>query len=263
MCGRLCRRRFACCFLEFIKTLGNILDPETFAGVVVSDDAAVYANFTQSQKCWAHLIRKAIKLTLLEPDNETYRDLTDRLLQIYREACRVQRDRRLGDAGRVAKVAALDEEILKLCGSEWFAELAPSDGPANDYRLLTNEMMKLMLAGQLFTFVTAAAVETPTGEVLPVAGTNNEAERTLRSPAMSRKTGRTNKTQSGARRQTILYSVLESIRRYLPEFTLERVVAEIERWSINGRSCFSELAEAMGLTPSEQSVLDAVLPTTP
>jgi hypothetical protein len=80
---------------------------------------------------------------------------------------------------------------------------------------------------------------------------------------MSRKTGRTNKTLHGARRQTILYSILESIRRDLPEFTLERVVAEIERWSINGRSCFSDLAEAMGLTPSEQSVLDAVLPTTP
>ena len=50
-------------------TLKRILDPETFAGIVVSDDAAVYANFTHSQKCWAHLLRKAIKLTLLEPDN--------------------------------------------------------------------------------------------------------------------------------------------------------------------------------------------------
>ena len=32
-------------------TLKQILNPETFAGIVVSDDAAVYANFTQSQKC--------------------------------------------------------------------------------------------------------------------------------------------------------------------------------------------------------------------
>ena len=45
------------------ETLGQILDPATFAGIVVSDDAAVYANFTHSQKCWAHLLRKAIKLT--------------------------------------------------------------------------------------------------------------------------------------------------------------------------------------------------------
>ena len=49
-------------------TLQEILDPETFAGLVISDDAAVYANFTQAQKCWAHLLRKAIKLTLQEPD---------------------------------------------------------------------------------------------------------------------------------------------------------------------------------------------------
>ena len=46
------------------ETLRQILDPATFAGIVISDDAAVYANFTQSQKCWAHLLRKAIKLTL-------------------------------------------------------------------------------------------------------------------------------------------------------------------------------------------------------
>ena len=127
-------------------TLKQILNPETFAGIVVSDDAAVYANFTQSQKCWAHLLRKAIKLTLLEPDNEEYRQLTDRLLEIYRQACRVQCDRRLGDAGRAEKVTTLDDEILKLCGSMWFAELPPSDGPANDHRLLANELMRLMLA---------------------------------------------------------------------------------------------------------------------
>lgn len=42
-------------------TLKAILDPATFAGLVFSDDAAVYADFTEAQKCWAHLLRKAIK----------------------------------------------------------------------------------------------------------------------------------------------------------------------------------------------------------
>jgi hypothetical protein len=37
-------------------TLEVILDPQSFQGIVVSDDAAVYANFSQSQKCWAHPI---------------------------------------------------------------------------------------------------------------------------------------------------------------------------------------------------------------
>src|SRR5208283_2312416 len=109
-------------------TLKQIIDPATFAGIMVSDDAAVYANFTKSQKCWAHLLRKAIKLTLQEPHNAEYRRLTDRLLEIYRAACRVQVDRRLGDAGRKRKIAELDDEILELCGSVWFAELPPLRG---------------------------------------------------------------------------------------------------------------------------------------
>jgi hypothetical protein len=78
-------------------TLKKVLDPASFAGVVISDDAAVYANFAESQKCWAHLLRKAIKLTLQDPNNTEYRDFTDRLLEIYREACRIQRDKRLSD----------------------------------------------------------------------------------------------------------------------------------------------------------------------
>ena len=81
-------------------TLKQILDPAIFAGIVVSDDAAVYATFNHSQKCWAHLLRKAIKLTLQDPQNAEYRHLADRLLEIYRTACRVQDDGRLGDAGR-------------------------------------------------------------------------------------------------------------------------------------------------------------------
>src|SRR5215208_537125 len=128
-------------------TLAQILDPGTFAGLVISDDAAVYANFTQAQKCWAHLLRKAIKLTLQEPDNVEYRTFTDRLLEIYREACRVQKDQRLSEAGRAKKVAGLDDEVLELCAALWALELPPLEAsPANDYRLLVNEVMRLMLA---------------------------------------------------------------------------------------------------------------------
>ena len=47
--------------------------------------------------------------------------------------------------------------------------------------------MRLLLAGQLFTFVTARPVQTPRGETVPVAGTNNESERALRSAAEAAK----------------------------------------------------------------------------
>ena len=242
------------------QTLQQILDPTNFAGIVISDDAAVYANFTQSQKCWAHLLRKAIKLTLVEPDNAEYRRLADRLLEIYYAACRVQRDGRLGDVGRAGKVAELDDEVLELCGPVWLAELPPLEGPDNDYRLLCNELMRLMLNQQLFTFVTATPIETPTGKVIPVAGTNNEAERTLRGPAEARKTGRTNKTGRGCRRQTVVTSVLESLRQHLPDFTLLSVVEEIQRWATRGRSCFSDLLRKLKLQPPEKSILDTLLP---
>jgi transposase len=242
-------------------TLKQILDPQTFAGLVISDDAAVYTNFSQSQKCWAHLLRKAIKLTLLEPANPEYRQLTDRLLEIYRQACRVQRDGRRSAAGRVEKVTGLDEEIWALCASQWLLASPPlEDGPANDYRLLVNEVMRLMLDKQLFTFVTAEAAAQPNGASQPVAGTNNEAERTLRGAAEARKTGRTSKTLVGARRQTIIVSVLESLRLYLPTFTLGGVLDEINRWWQTGRSCFTKLLNKLKLETPVESILDQVVP---
>jgi transposase len=247
-------------------TLKQILDPQTFAGLMISDDAAVYANFSQGQKCWAHLLRKAIKLTLQEPENQEYRHFTDRLLAIYRQACRVQQDQRLSAAGRVRKVAALDDEILELCVALWMEELPPLEGTDNDYRLLVNEVMRLMLDKQLFTFVTAQPAQQPNGESKPVAGTNNEAERTLRGAAQARKTGRTSKTPVGARRQTIIVSVLESLRLYLPTFTLASVIEEIKRWWQAGHSCFTRLLKKLKLAPSTPgaeaapSILDKVLP---
>jgi hypothetical protein len=248
------------------ETLRQILDPATFQGIVISDDAAVYANFTQSQKCWAHFLRKAIKLTLMEPANAEYRQFTDRLLEIYREACRVQHDRRLSGEGRKGKVAVLEDEVLELCAPMWVAELPPGEGPEDDYRLLCNELMRVMLAEQLFTFVTAEPVEKPNGEVLIVSGTNNEAERTLRSPAQARGTGRTNKTVAGARRQTVIVSVLESLRQYLSTFTLSSVIEEIRRWCETGRSCFARWVEKLGLignglpNDGRLSLLDRVIP---
>jgi transposase len=242
-------------------TLEQVLDPQTFAGLVISDDAAVYANFSQAQKCWAHLLRKAIKLTLQDPDNPEYRQFTDHLLEIYRQACRVQRDGRLSAAGRAEKVVGLDNALLELCLPLWVLNLPPlEDGAEDDYRLLVNELMRLNLVEQLFAFVTAEPATQPNGVSQPVAGTNNEAERTLRNPAEARKTGRTSKTLGGARRQTIIVSVLESLRLYLPKFTLASVIAEIDGWRTAGQSCFTQLLKKLKLPSPAQSILDKVMP---
>jgi hypothetical protein len=172
------------------ETLAALLDPATFAGIVLSDDLAVYGHFTQAQKCWAHLLRKAIKLTLQDPTNEAYRSFTDRLLEIYRAACRLKEDGRFSDAGRARKVAALEDEVLELCGAWWMEDLPPLEGPDDDCRRLVNELMRLLLAKELFTFVTARTAEQPNGTPLPVGGTNNESERTLCNPATARQCGR-------------------------------------------------------------------------
>jgi hypothetical protein len=189
-----------------------------------------------------------------------YRTFADRLLEIYRAACRIKQDKRLGDAGRDRRIADLDDEIFELCGPIWAADLPPLEGPDDDYRLLANELMRLMLAQELFPFVTTEPVKQPNQQTQTVGATNNEAERTLRSPAQARKTGRTNKTMIGARRQTIVTSVLESLRLYLSTFTLSSVIAEIQRWVEKGRSCFTELLKKLKLPVTQQSVLDRVLP---
>jgi len=242
------------------ETLKQILDAATFAGIVISDDAAVYGSFSKSQKCWAHLLRKAIKLTLQCPDNSEYRHLADELLDVYRAAVRVQRDGRLSDAGRARKVDALENRIVELCSPTWFAERPPGEGPDDAYRLLCNELIRLLREEQLFTFVTAAAVETPLGETKPVPGTNNVAEQGLRNPAMARDTGRTDKSVAGTRRRTVVTSVLESLRQYLPSFSLATVVAEVTRWTVCGRSCFEELLRKLNLTCPDKSILNSLLP---
>ncbi len=84
------------------ETLRQILDPATFAGLVISDDAAVYAELHSRRNAGRRIPAKADQADVAEPSNAVYRQFTDRLLEIYREACRVQRDRRLyereGDA---------------------------------------------------------------------------------------------------------------------------------------------------------------------
>src|SRR6202042_1340374 len=100
----------------------------------------------------------------------------------------------------------------------------PPHGLDTDYRLLASEVLRLLLRQELLTFVTARPTEQPNGTTRPVDGTNNEAERTLRGAAQARVTCRTSKTINGPRRQTILTSVLQSLRLYLPTFTLSSVL---------------------------------------
>lgn len=212
-------------------TLDAILPPDVFDGIGVSDDAAVYQNrFTQGQKCWAHLLRKAIKLALLYPANETYRCFLDRLLAIYRDAKRSAGDGRLGEEGRKHRVCELESrlcELLQPLTGETTEEMSPHE---RDFTNLVNELGRLVMAEELFTFVLEPEVE----------ATNNFMERELRNPALERKAGRTNKTAAGAHRRSVIVSVLQSVRANLENFSLTSVLEEIGRWMQEGMSLFAK-----------------------
>ena len=217
-------------------TLDAMLPPDVFDGIGVSDDAAVYCNrFTQAQKCWAHLLRKAIKLALLYPGEAKYQSFLDSLLAIYRDGKRSAADGRLGEAGRKQRVAELEGrlcELLQPYRCETTPEMSP---PEREFTKLVNELGRVMMAEELFTFVLEPAVE----------ATNNQSERNLRSPAQDRKAGRTNKTAKGAHRRSVIVSVLQSLRANLEKFSLTTVLAEISRWMKEGLSLFAEQWQAV------------------
>ena len=216
-------------------TLDTILPPDVFDGIGVSDDAAVYqGRFERAQKCWAHLLRKAIRLALLYPRKKSYQQFLDRLLTLYHDAKRVAADQRLGEAGRKQRVANLEGQLCVLCKPYWH-ETTPEMKPhKRDFANLVNELMQRLMDEELFTFVLEPGVEP----------TNNFTERLQRSPAQDRKAGRTSKTAAGAHRRSVIVSVLESLRSNLTEFTLASVLSEVRRWMDDGISLFAQQWQA-------------------
>jgi transposase len=71
--------------------------------------------FSQGQKCWAHLLRKAIRLAVLYPRKKRYQRFLDRLLRLYDDAKRVAADKRLGLEGRKLRVCELENRLCDLC----------------------------------------------------------------------------------------------------------------------------------------------------
>ena len=115
----------------------------------------------------------------------------------------------------------------------------PSDDAEKDFFNLTHEIVRLLRDDELFTYAIYPEVE----------GTNNESERTLRNPARARLTGQTNKTARGASRRTVLTSVLDSLRLYVPKMNLQGVLTEISGWQAHGKSCFGRMADSQKIAP--------------
>jgi hypothetical protein len=239
------------------ETLAVLLKKEEFQGILVSDDAAVYQGFNRAQKCWAHLIRKAIRLTLLKPERRRYRQFLDALLDIYRRGKVIAADKRLNEVGRRARVESLANAVCDCTGARFSDTSTPRDEAEQDFFNLTHEIVRLLGEDELFIYA-----------IYPDAdGTNNESERTLRHPAQDRATGQTNKTVRGARRRTVITSVLDSLRVHLQQMTLQSVLTEINSWFRHGVSLFRRIVDSLKLPPLNlpdrvQSPLDLLVPLT-
>jgi hypothetical protein len=207
---------------EAEKVLG-----EFFAGIGVTDDYGAYKKlFTQHQLCWAHLIRKAIKLALQYPDEERYATFLDELCSIYQQAVRFQKDRRLS-VGRAQKARELQERIRSLCTrhGETIDENVMPDHETTFIRL-QNELVDNLAC--LFVFVEHPEVES----------TNNRSEHNVRREAEIRKGGRTSKSPKGAKRRGVIMTVLASLRTRFAKFTLDCLLSEVKKWLAEGRSIF-------------------------
>jgi hypothetical protein len=208
-----------------------MLPPDLFEDAGVSDDAAVYRRrFVQGQECWAHLLRKAIRLAALYPRRTTYRRFLDQLLQLYYDAKHAAADRRLGPSGRERRVSELEERLCGLCNP--YSHQKPHMKPhERDFADLANELLERMMDEELFTFVLNPEVD----------ATNNLRERVQRSPTQDRQAGRTSKTAAGAHRRSVILSVLQSLRTNLAESTLDTVLEEVGRWMQEGITCSHHL----------------------
>ena len=206
---------------------------EHFAGIGVTDDYNAYqSQFGAHQLCWAHFLRKAIALSLRNPENRQYRRFLKSLFAVYHDAVRFSRDRRLS-AGREAKVKKLQARIRMICRR--YGEELGDAATADDAKFVRLQNELVDNTEKLFVFVVHPQVE----------ATNNRSERQARPEAMARKAARTSKSENGAKRRGVIMSVLASLSKRLKLFTLGNVLAEINRWMESGQSVFREELAAL------------------
>lgn len=208
------------------ETIEEVLSRE-FDGTVITDFFSAYEKyFKGQQKCWAHLLRTMIRLMLQHPEQKEYKTFFDQLHAIFVAGKKAQKNETFTEIQRQRNVILLQKKLRKLCARH--EEKIPADAcdDLRDFLNLQKRMIKYM--DSLFTFVLHPEVEP----------TNNRAEQGFRKTSKARNNYQTSKTERGARRRSVLASVLTSLRQNLPEFSLETVVAEVRQWRIDGHSLF-------------------------
>lgn len=95
------------------------------------------------------------------------------------------------------------------------------------YRLVLCEATFIRLQNELVDNLDCLFVFVANPEVDP---TNNRSERIVRRDAEIRKGGRTSKTPNGAKRRSVVMTVLASLQTRFAKFTLANLISEVHRW---------------------------------
>jgi regulator of replication initiation timing len=209
------------------QTLNQILE-RSFGGVVITDFYSTYGNyFKHQQKCWAHILRDAIKLMLLHPDKPEYQQFFEKMHSIFRAAKQVQKDD-LTDQQLQRKIVGLQRRVTNACPR--YQERLSKDTP-DDVRKFVNLQKRLIrYQNSLFTFVSHS----------DVSPTNNRAEQGLRKTAKARNNYQTSKTDRGARRRSVITTVMTSLQQNLSGCSLDTMVEEVTKWRLEGISLFDQ-----------------------
>lgn len=227
------------CGVSRKKTEATNILGENFAGTGVTDDYAAYKSmFTKHQLCWAHLIRKAIKLALKNPNQPEYAKFLDELCSIYDDAKQLRETSLASDEPTdAATIKQLQDRITQLCSrsdevvittkaaEKAGSSVSATSDPEAAFINLQRELVENLDC--LFVFVEQPKVDP----------TNNLSERNVRREAEIRKGARTSKTSSGAKRRSTIVTVLASLETRIT-FTLVNMLSEVKQWYDSGISLF-------------------------
>jgi len=208
------------------EVLDKILPRKQFDGIGISDCYRIYENrFKESQKCWAHFLREIISLSLLYPENKEYETFLKSLGKIFSDSKKLKLEK-ISPLEKEKRIIRLNKRILEICTRK--EEKMNKDTKRNHRKFVNLQKRLVRNIDDLFTFVRHKNVDP----------TSNRAERGLRKTALQRNAYQTSKSVAGAKRLSILTSVMTSLKQNLPNFSLETVLEEVSSWQISGASLF-------------------------
>lgn len=173
-----------------------------FDGFLVRDGWSVYRQFTQAlhQSCVAHLLRRCREMIQVAEKGKSAQ-LPSLVQQVLQQALQL-RDRsnqgQISDHGLVVAQGRLEARLDRAL--------------EKSYRSLQNQRLAKHLLRErdaLFTFLCCPGLD----------ATNYRAEQAIRPMVVARKVWGGNRTEAGARTQSVLGSILQTCRQQLRSFT--------------------------------------------